>query len=321
MGAKSHESTRGKYDKEGNRYTLNGGGGGGGGGDGGAAERERQRQARIDAATVAINNIFGKGDAYAMQPTGERRLVGYDRSTVIPATLTDGNARDNLGVNRQPTSTVLRITPEQYAKEISARRPSGTSYTPIYDDVLANQITESGRAAQAREALYGQVRDDTNDYYTQQLAENSDEAARQLRFQQARQGTMGSSQQIDKGAEFQKRYDRGLLDIANKADAAATGMRSNDEQTRMSLLSKIAAGMDQASAMSSAHAQLASNADMARQNAMSGQMANVFSDLFAVNNAAAAAEGQRKAQKDFEDKFGSFFSQNGTYQGNVQKGP
>lgn len=174
-----------------------------------------------------------------------------------------------------------------------------------------------------RDQTYGTVRDDTRSYYSKQLEEDRAAAARELEFAKARAGTAGSSQSIDMDTEFQRRYDRGLLDVGNRADSAASGMRSSDEQARLGLISRIVAGMDQGSATSSAVAQLQSNAETTRQNAMAGRMANVFADLFGAYNASQAQAGADAARKQFgqQGQFGNVFPQNGTYNGDVTKTP
>jgi len=208
-------------------------GGGGGGGDGGAAAREAQRQARIDAATGAVNNIF---------------------------------------------------------------------------------------ADPSRNSIYDTVRNDTRAFYAGQLEEDREAARRQMEFAKARSGAFGGSAGLDLDTEFQKRYDRGLLDVANRADSSASGMRSADEQSRLGIINKILAGMDQSSAVSSAMSGLQTNAEIARQNAMAGRMNNVFSDLLAMYGGAQQQAGQQAAQQQAKDQFGAFFPQNSSNNGQIVRG-
>ena len=157
-----------------------------------------------------------------------------------------------------------------------------------------------------RSQIYDTVGADTKNYYSKQLEEDRAEALRQMEFQKARTGTFGSSQGIDLDGEFQKRYDRGLLDVGNRADSAASNILSNDEQARVSLLGKIAAGMDQGSATSSAMEQLKSNADLGRQNSMQARMANVFSDLLAGFNNGQMIAGQNAAKQQYGNQLGNY---------------
>lgn len=171
-----------------------------------------------------------------------------------------------------------------------------------------------------REQLYTTTGSDTKNYFAQQFEEDRAAARRQLDFQNARNGTAGSSQDIDMDSEFQKRYDRGLLDIANKSDSAAAGMRTSDEQARLGLISKVAAGIDQGSATSSALSLLQSNLDNSRNEAMTGRMANVFSSLLSGYNTGQATAGAAAAKSQYASQLGNFYdntgsSSNGTVQG------
>ena len=163
-------------------------------------------------------------------------------------------------------------------------------------------------AKAARDQLYSTVGTDTRNYYTSQLEEDKAAARRALDFQKARQGTAGSSQGIDLDTEFQKRYDRGLLDVANRSDTASSGMRTADEQARLGLISKVAGGIDQGSAVSSALAQLQSNLDNSRNEAMTGRMANVFSDLINGYTAGQTAAGVQQAKSQYGNSLGNYTS-------------
>lgn len=223
---------------------------GGGGGDDGISEREAARQARIDAATKAVNELFGIGPRTAMSPTGEK-----------------------------PTAAAA--------------------------------------AADARARMYDTVRGDTRNFYSQQLNDDREKAAREMRFRLARAGTAGSSQAIDMGRDFTKANDRGLLDVANRADSAASNVRSSDEQSRLGLISKIVAGLDQGSAMSSALSQLQTNADIERQNSMAGRMENMFADLFGTYNNGQIASGVSDARRAYGGGLGNYFGNGRSENGRI----
>ena len=166
-------------------------------------------------------------------------------------------------------------------------------------------------AKASRDQLYTTVGDDTRKYYASQLEEDRDAARRSLEFQKARSGTAGSSQGIDMDTEFQKRYDRGLLDVANRSDTAVSGMRTSDEQARLGLISKVAGGIDQGSAVSSAMSQLQSNLDNSRNEAMTGRMGNVFSDLIGGYTAGQTAAGIAQAKAQYGSALGNFYDNTG----------
>ena len=159
-----------------------------------------------------------------------------------------------------------------------------------------------------REQLYTTTGNDTRNYYTTQLEQDREDARRQLEFAKARAGLAGSSQGTDMDTKFQDRYDRGLLEVENRADTAASGMRTSDEQSRLGLISKVAAGIDQGSATESALSQLQSNLDNSRNTAMSGRMANVFSDLISGYTNGQTAAGQTLAAQQYGNQLGNFIN-------------
>lgn len=169
--------------------------------------------------------------------------------------------------------------------------------------------------------MYATVGGDTRNFFANQLEEDRAAARRDLDFYKARHGLVGSSQGIDLNTEFQRRYDRGLLDIANRADAASSGMRTSDERTRLNLINNIVAGMDQGTAMSSALTQLQNNAENARQQAMQGRIANVFADLLGGFTTARHNAGMQAAlQQQQRDNLGNAFADTGkTYGGTITR--
>lgn len=183
------------------------------------------------------------------------------------------------------------------AREV-ARQARITNATSTINRMFGHGNDQEAQANLAgRGSLYDSVRTDTRDFFARQLAEDRAEAERQLRFNMARGGTFGSSQAVDMESEFNRRNDRGLLAVANRADGAATGMRSADEQSRLGLLSRILSDMDQGSAASSAINQMQSNVETARQNAMAGRMTNVFHDLFQIPGMAQQQAGADAARR------------------------
>lgn len=162
------------------------------------------------------------------------------------------------------------------------------------------------QAAAQRAALYDTTKNDTRQFYTNQLEEDKAAAQRSLEFQKARQGIIGSSQANDLDTEFQKRYDRGLLDVANRADNAATQFRTSDEQSRLNLISKVVAGLDQGTAAQNALSTLQTNQNAAKEAYQSERMANVFSDLLGTYNGAQYQNGMSAAKAQGTNQYGNY---------------
>lgn len=194
----------------------------------------------------------------------------------------------------------------------------------IYEGTYAvNSIfgTNNGAAAKQRQAMYDGLKNDTRQFYSGQLDEDKTAAQRALNFQKARQGIMGSSQANDMDTEFQRQYDKGLLDVANRADNAATQFRTSDEQARLNLISKVVAGLDQGSAAQNAAATLQTNQNAAKEAYQSQRMGNVFSNLLNTYNQGQYAAGTNAAQQQQgTNQYGNMFPVSDGESGTKSKG-
>lgn len=166
-------------------------------------------------------------------------------------------------------------------------------------------------AQQQRQAMYDSTKNDTRAFYAGQLEEDKAAAQRQLEFQKARQGIIGSSQANDLDAEFQKRYDRGLLDIANRSENAATQFRTADEQARLGLIAKVVAGLDQGTAAQNAMSTLQTNANAAKESYQSQRMGNVFADLLGSYQQQQMNAGMQAGKQQTNQYGNSFPTQDG----------
>lgn len=255
--------------------------GGGGGGDGGAADRERERQARIAEGTRKVNEIFGiAGDRSATQSSSS-----LSRSGMHPLALLAGSQLDKLGIKKDP--------------------------------VYLDGLSEAGLAAEQRAAMYEATKDDTRKFFSNQLQEDSAKAEREMNFQKARQGIIGSSQANDLDADYQKRYDRGLLDVANRADAAATQFRTADEAARLSLISKVVSGLDTGTAAQNALNTLQTNQAAAKESYQAQRMGNVFSDLLGGYNQQQYNAGIAAGKNGETNQTGNWFNNSKPVSGEI----
>ena len=205
----------------------------------------------------------------------------------------------------------------QREKERQDRIASGTLAVNQLFGVGDDATAQSNLAS--RNALYDSTREDTRAYYAKQLEEDRAEAERQLRFAKARMGTFGSSQANDMDSEYQRALDRGLLDVANKADSAATTFKNNDETARLNLITKIVNGVDQGSAVQNAMSSLETNAAQAKEAYQSDRMANVFADLLGAYNQNQYNQGTQAAKSKYDNETGNYFSNNTGTSGTVTK--
>ena len=203
------------------------------------------------------------------------------------------------------------------ASNVAGRQQAATATEDIANATTYAPI--NAQAKTAREALYGDVRDDTRDYFARQLQRDKEDAARAQKFALARAGTFSSSQAIDEGRKFQDKLDEGLLEVANRADTAATNLRTADEKTRLSLIDRLVSGVDQGTVMTSALDTLNTNADNERNAATSARMGNVFADLTALYNQNQFNAGANAARSRYQQQFGNVFPNADGYSGTQQK--
>lgn len=172
-----------------------------------------------------------------------------------------------------------------------------------------------------RNSLYDATKEDTRAFYSNQLEQDRAEAERALKFQKARAGIIGSSQANDLDTKYQQALDKGLLDVANRADSAATQFRTSDEQSRLNLISKVVAGLDQGTAAQNAAATLQTNQNAAKEAYQSQRMANVFSDLLGTYNQAQYNAGTNAAKAQYSNPTGNYYDNaSKTYGGETSQG-
>lgn len=225
----------------------------GGGGDGGSSARQAETEAKKAAAREALNRQFGI-------------FVAPERSNFV--------------------RTVTTTDPEGLTNSQSVFDNAA------YEAALADYNAAKSKEGE-RDALYQTVRDDAYAAGKRGLDENRDEAARKTKFELFARGLAGGSEDINQNALLGRTYSQGLLDLGAKADAAKTQFKTDDEQTRLSLLQSIDAGMDQGSASTSAMNQMKNSAERAAATAQGTSLGNLFADSGLIYNQSQAAKGRQ----------------------------
>lgn len=311
---------------------------GGGAPEDTSVAREAERQDRIAQGTAAINSIFGVGNQTTKVPTGQRNLTGYTRSYTDGAGNKQTETIDQNKYNSLQTRSANQSQPQYYIGDdgqLAQRYSTGSSadgmpepaggvaqmfasrddYTPQYQDVMTDVLSPAHYAAQQRQSMYDGLRDDTRKFYASQLEDDKASAQRELGFQKARQGIIGSSQANDIDTNFQKSYDRGLLDVANRAGNAETQFRTSDETSRLNLISKVVAGLDQGTAAQNAASTLQTNQNAAKEAYQSQRMSNVFGDLLNTYNQGQYLAGTNQAKQQGQNQYGNVFVNDSAYSG------
>jgi len=232
---------------------MGGDGGGGGGGDGGYAAQQAAQESRKQAARDAVNRIFGVGQATQRTP----------------------------------------IYGEPVMQEVGAEG-GGTVMIPGDRPIIGyneTQDAELAKAAADRQAGYDRVKSATYDLNKNKLDTDRTNAARELKFALLRTGNSGGGLDIDQNNLLQRKTDEGIIQSTNSADAAALQAKTGDERSRLDLLSRIDAGMDQGSAIQGAQNQLQSSSDAALAQAKGNVIGNVFQNAGLLYDSAAGGQG------------------------------
>ena len=322
-------------------------GGGGGGDSGAAKREEKRRleeEARARAAVDRVNSLFGiGGDASLMTApdVNDYTRTVWTNGTISPGGATVAAARSLLegggafdgGYSRPAPGTTIRngvtyydqpVTLQPYDVKTRQRvggrnghwdntvktvTPGELYQTTLVDDAFnqANLAYQRGAALRSRNQLYDTVSNDTFNFHKQRLDDARDQAERSLRFQLARQGQFGGSLDIDQNSELSKGYNNGLLDVRNMADAARHDAMARDDQTRIDLINRINAGMDEGSAIASANSQMQSNINQARDNALSQSMGDAFGNVALLKRQWDMQQGMN----EIKNLYPNYFPQNG----------
>lgn len=221
--------------------------GGGDSGDGGASNRAAEDRARKQQASSDINRLFG---------------IDTGTGTAAPAI---GDFTRQTGDESGASSTFDQAG---YDRAVAA-----------FNAAQQGSSAEAGANRTARDKLYADTRAAGFDLNKTKLDQDRESSARQLKFALARSGLFGGSADVDQQALEQRAYDRGVLDIGTQADTGVSDLRSQDEQSRLGLISQINAGVDAGSALSSARDQLSINAQRADAAARGQTIGNLFNNI------------------------------------------
>lgn len=131
----------------------------------------------------------------------------------------------------------------------------------------------------ARETAYGNHRDAVYELNVEEANRQAAEAERANRFALARNGLAGGSVDIDSTEELNRRHNKGLMQAQGLADDAAANLRAQDENTKNSLMSMAANGMNSAQATDLALSGMKTNMQNAAANEAIAQVGNLFGDM------------------------------------------
>lgn len=309
-------------------------GGGGGGGDSGGDSlaymqaRDAEEKARKKKAISKLNQIFGvEGgyydesdfagtanalnqsfiDAMMAAPTTDPATTGGGDGAVDPA-MWAAMAEMFPGLSAmvpQPSETAP-ADPAAAAKASRAER-----------EAAYNATTAANRAA--RNADYDRVRNDVSAFHTDRMNQDAEKVARKLKFALLGSGNWGGSGELDAKKDFNETRNRGVMDIANLANSASTGVRQSDNDKLVSLIAAVNAGMEDESAANAALSHTQTAAQRAIEQARGVSFANLF-DRFSEDRLFGAQNaGLLRAQQGIQPRTIAGTPGGGSYYGAYQR--
>ncbi len=144
----------------------------------------------------------------------------------------------------------------------------------------------------------------TRQYYTNQLNQQNQINARNLKFAMARSGLVGGSAQADQSAQLGKDYEQGLLTANQRAQGAGAQLKAQDEASRAQMLGLVQSGMDATAATQQGAAGIQSALQSAQAGATANSLGDVFGNLAGVYNTSMTADAVRRGMMN---PYGSIF--------------
>lgn len=267
---------------------------GGGGGDGGASAREQQEEQRKRELRARIDRLYGIGEP-AKAGSG-----GYKIEWIQQPDKTWRGVRND-------TNDVIETLQPGESPQSAAFREGGTRTVP-------GEKPQDARTAMDQENT--KLADATRGYYTDQLGKNYATAERNTRFKLARQGLLGSSEDVNQQGEVKSDRDLGATRVDEAVARSVAGLKTQREQERLQSIQLVNSGAGE-SAVSAAQSGLRNSFD----NAATAQKADLFGDLFTHSADAVAtsnvADQQAALLGRYRDRLSSFFPTKSTSGGRV----
>lgn len=157
-----------------------------------------------------------------------------------------------------------------------------------------NQVFDNPRRARDIADFVGAVRTRAMEDLSRQNAD----ATRELTFALARGGLSGGSVNVDQNRRLADDYNRGLLNVENRAQGAGAQLEAADQASRAQLIQLATSGLDATTAASQAAAGLRSNFESARSQAFGDQLADQFTQLGGFVKQRKEESARRQANRD-----------------------
>lgn len=297
---------------------------GGGGGDGGAAARAEQEQKKKEErikSNIALIDMLFKNDPAAFQK--ELEELTKERETLRDPFdfLSDVNpSASGLLTGGTPTDTLIRIVnPSQgdnpnYVgpdnRFLVRRDPDAVRRGEI--DARLKEINSvlpllKGPTNEQRES---RVIKDVEDFFFEDLNEQKEDARRISKFELARRGGIGGSQELDANKRFQRKEDDARLDIGNVALDARNNLRTQDEAARAALIDQANKGLERDILTSNFTQNLDNTLQRSRDTAKLTRFDPFFEEAGNLFTDVELIRGNEAGRRRADDTLNSFFAAN-----------
>lgn len=138
----------------------------------------------------------------------------------------------------------------------------------------------------------------TRAYYMDDLNRQKGDADRNLKFAMARGGLSGGSVSIDNARQLGQDYTKGVIEADRRAQAAQADLRSQDEQSRLSLISMAQSGLDATTASSRALSALQNNLQAGRATATTQGIGDAFGSFANIYRRSQEEAARRRGERD-----------------------
>lgn len=156
-----------------------------------------------------------------------------------------------------------------------------------------NQIYD----APERQRQYGDFLGALRNYYTQDVTRQKTVTDRNSKFSLARSGLTGGSAAVDAGRNIGEEFQKGLLTAENRAQSGLSGLKAQDEASRMGLIQLAQSGLDSSAAASRAMANTRGDLSGQLADSTAKGIGDVFAGTTAVYKQQQEAAARRKGQQ------------------------
>ncbi|MES2533351.1 MAG: hypothetical protein V4636_20070 [Pseudomonadota bacterium] len=150
----------------------------------------------------------------------------------------------------------------------------------------------------ARAGELGEYLGATRQFYMDDLNRQKGDTDRNLKFAMARNGQTGGSVSIDNARRVGEDYTRGVVEADRRAQSAVADLRSQDEQSRLGLISMAQSGLDSTTASSRALSALQNNIQAGKATSTAQGIGDAFGSFANLYRRSQEDAARRRGEKD-----------------------